>query len=69
MPGPDELTVTEWDVTIERAQRAPHVEDKLALTAQRLAAASQRSRLRGDADHVRALTQRLSVVHELLDQF
>ena len=59
---------TDWDVTIERAQHGGHIEEKLIRTAKMLTSAVQRSRLRGDADQVDALSERLRLVHHLLDQ-
>jgi hypothetical protein len=60
--------LADWDTIIERAQHAPHVEDKLIVTAAQLATAQQRSRLLGQSERVSELGQRLRYVQELLDQ-
>ena len=67
--SPPESDLTDWDVTIERAQREPHVEDKLLHTVVLLIAAAQRSRLRGDSPQASALNQRLAYVYDLLDRY
>ncbi len=64
-----EPPLADWDVTIERAQHEPHVEEKLIQTVSLLGSAAQRCRLRGDADRARELSERLAYVHELLDQY
>jgi hypothetical protein len=67
MPIRAEPAVTDWDITIERAQSGNHVEEKLLRTRHLLSAATQRSRLRGDKDILQQLSERLSYVHDLLD--
>jgi hypothetical protein len=62
------LSLADWDLTIERAQREPHVEEKLLHTVHRLNSARQRSRLRGDAHQATALDLRLGLVRELIDR-
>jgi hypothetical protein len=68
MPHWVEVPISEWDATIERAQHGAHVEEKLIHTVRLLTAAIQRSRLRGDAPQLQALSTRLHTVHDLLDQ-
>ncbi len=63
-----EFDLADWDVTIERAQRAPHVAEKLTVTATQLAAAQQRSRLVGQSGHATELGKRLRYVQDLLDR-
>jgi hypothetical protein len=62
-----EAALPDWDLTIERARRGGHTEDKLVHTAQLLTSAIQRSRLRGDNSMTGELSRRLDWVHELLD--
>ena len=63
-----EIDLADWDIIIERAQRAPHVEQKLMLTAGQLATAQQRSRLIGQSEHATELGRRLRYVQDLLDR-
>lgn len=67
MPNLPDVTVADWDVTIERARQGAHAEDKLRLTIDLLNTAAQRSRLRGEQQHLNDLSRRLAFVHELLD--
>ncbi len=68
MSNPVELTLPDWDLTIERARFGSNTEQKLLLTRDRLTAAIRYSRLRGDAWRIDQLKRRLAHVHELLDQ-